>query len=614
VAFSPDGRQLATGGDDGVTRLWQVATSRERVALRGHQGAVAAVAFADSGRLLLTAGLDGTARLWNAGPLQHALVPAVGRRTVSRRLDFRPGGSVLRSVEPIPGLIREWDLAMGLERRVVRIGECTQVAFSRDGETLAATTKDGLTRLHRMEDGRETAVLHGHRGTVHDAAFRGDGRRLVTVGQDATARLWDVPSGRERAVLRGHVGEVSAAAFRPDGRVVATGGRDGTLRFWDAETGRALADWQAADGWILGLAFSPDGRTLAAAGTDPIVRLWDVSTAPFRERHALRGHRAPLWALAFGPDGQRLASGDIEGLLRLWDLTTYRELAAWRMNPAHGANLYCVAFHPDGHLLAAGGSSGFTRSMISLFDGSRVDEAARERREALGLIGFWLGRVDSEAELRDRVARNPTITGRVRALALAQVGPSWQSLGERLGDELVGPLFREGLLREEVLARLEAAPDLDLPARGPAVRLAAAWPEDPAALNNASWSIVARRDASADAYRLALRRIERACQLRPDDGFLLNTLGVAQYRNALEHEALATLEHSNARNGGREPADLAFLALCRFRLGRLDGARATLAVLREAIAARQTPEDRAFLREVEDAGFDAVFPANPFAH
>jgi hypothetical protein len=138
-------------------------------------------------------------------------------------------------------------------------------------------------------------------------------------------------------------------------------------------------------------------------------------------------------------------------------------------------------------------------------------------------------------------------------------------------------------------------------------------------LNDASWLVVREPGQDPAAYRLALRRAEVACDDSVDNGRILNTLGVAQYRLGLYHEALATLTRSNTLNGGRTPDDLAFLAMTQQRLGQVEQARRTLAQLRAAMevpSAMTDPREAVrFLREAELLiELDPAFPADPFAH
>jgi sugar lactone lactonase YvrE len=205
VAFSPDGRLLATGSYDRTARLWEVASGREITALRGHKGFVSfvlSVAFSPDGRLLATGSVDRTARLWEV---------ASGREITALH---------------------------GHE------GSVSSVAFSPDGRLLATGSWDTTVRLWEVASGREITALRGHESYVDSVAFSPDGRLLATGSYDNTARLWEVASGREITALRGHESSVLSLAFSPDGRLLATGSGDKTARLWPL--GQHLVDLACA--------------------------------------------------------------------------------------------------------------------------------------------------------------------------------------------------------------------------------------------------------------------------------------------------------------------------------------------------------------------------------
>jgi DNA-binding beta-propeller fold protein YncE len=285
-AVGPDGRLLATpGGGDKTARLWDPATSDCLRILTGHTGnyGVWGVAFSPDGRLLATAGGgDKTARLWD---------PATG--TCLRTLTGHTGNYGVAGV-----------------------------AFSPDGRLLATAGGDETARLWDPATGDCLRTLTGHAGQVMGVAFSPDRRLLATAGGgDKTARLWDPATGTCLRTPPGHTGNygVAGVAFSPGGRLLATaGGSDKTARLWDPATGTCLRILTGHVGEVMGVAFSPDGRLLATAGgSDKTARLWDPATGTCLR--ILTGHSRAVMGVAFSRDGRLLATAGLDKTARLWD-------------------------------------------------------------------------------------------------------------------------------------------------------------------------------------------------------------------------------------------------------------------------------------------------------
>ena len=313
VAFSPDGKTLASGSWDNTVRLWDLASARERASLQGHTGWVASVAFSPDGKTLASGSWDNTVRLWDlASAREQARLRHTGWVT---SVAFSPDGKTLASGSS-DNTVRLWDLASAREQaRLRHTGWVTSVAFSPDGKTLASGSSDNTVRLWDLASGREQIRLEGHTSGVYSVAFSPDGKTLASGSWDNTVRLWDLVSGREQARLHGHTRGVYSVAFSPDGKTLASGSWDNTVRLWDLASAREQARVKGHTGGVNYVAFSPDGKTLASGSWDNTVRLWDPTSA--REQASLQGHTSGVTSVAFSPDGKTLASGSSDETLRV---------------------------------------------------------------------------------------------------------------------------------------------------------------------------------------------------------------------------------------------------------------------------------------------------------
>jgi WD40 repeat protein/class 3 adenylate cyclase len=228
------------------------------------------------------------------------------------------------------------------------------VAFSPDG-VLMALGSGAKATLQDLATGREVATLNGHTNKIASMAFSPDGKALATGSYDHTVKLWDVASRKEVATLRGHRNVIYSVAFSPDGKTLATASRDTTVRLWDVASGRLKG--------VLGLgavaasaAFSPDGKLLATGAWDGSLRLWNPAT-----RHqivSLPGAAGMVHSIRFSPDGKTLAAACADQTLKIWDLAARQPVATFR---GHQSEVWDLAFSPDGKTLVSGSFDGTVR-------------------------------------------------------------------------------------------------------------------------------------------------------------------------------------------------------------------------------------------------------------
>ncbi|KAJ5335724.1 uncharacterized protein N7506_005660 [Penicillium brevicompactum] len=349
VAFSPDGRLLASGSWDKTVRLWDPATGALTQTLEGHSDAVNSVAFSPDGRLLASSSRDKTVRLWD--PATGALTQTLeGHSNAAGSVAFSPDSRLLASGS-WDKTVRLWDPATGalaqtLEGHSEVVGS---VAFSPDGRLLASGSGDKTVRLWDPATGVLTQTLEGHSDAVDSVAFSPDSRLLASGSRDNTVRLWDPATGALTQTLEGHSDAVNSVAFSPDSRLLASGSRDKTVRLWDPATGALTQTLEGHSDAVRSVAFSPDGRLLASSSWDKTVRLWDPATGTLTQ--TLEGHSERVFSVTFSPDGCLLASGSWDNTVRLWDPATG---ALTQTLEGHSDAVNSVAFSPDSRLLASG--------------------------------------------------------------------------------------------------------------------------------------------------------------------------------------------------------------------------------------------------------------------
>jgi WD40 repeat protein/serine/threonine protein kinase len=575
--FSPDGRFLAASSDtagDGYVRVWEV-TGREVFSYKGKGNrARINLAFRPDGGALAASDIDGATKVWDLDTGRERLalkVRSPNARVISEAdfiamfgagLAFSPDG---RGLATGGAALRTWDAAGGAELHCPggHVGEVASMALSPDGRRLATGGKDRTVRLWELESRKPLGTFEGHTDAAWALAFSPDGRLLAsgdgpgdpTKNPNNAAgevRIWDLTDRRggdgtpPMHRLLGHPRRIVALAFSPDGQRLVSVGEAGSVKVWDVARGQELSSGKFALERVGRTAFSPDGRLIACGGGNA-VRLWDLSAGREVTRDGQRlaltvedklRRGTTVGALAFSPDGRRLAALGL-GMIKIWDTGTFQEL--YTITPV--APTGDLAFSPDGGwLLAAGGHQ--VKESLSTPTGSSFT---------------WSG-YSSEHKAVFYDGRPLTPEREVEREALA----------------VLDQLFNRPLPYKDILDHLRADPALSEPVRREALRLADHYreEEDPKRYADAAGAVARFANLPAAWHRQALSQAEAACALAPADGECLTALGMAQYRLAQDAEALKTLARADRLNaqklGDSVPADLALLALVRHRLGHED--------------------------------------------
>jgi WD40 repeat protein len=381
VAFSPDGKRLASASHDQTVRVWDAMSGEELLRLKGHIGSIASVVFSPDGKRLASAGgfEDRTVKVWDATSGQETLT-LKGHADGVRSVAFSADGQRLASAS-VDQTVKVWDATNGRETRTLKghTGSVASVAFSADGQQLASGSDDRTVKVWDATNSQEPRTLKAHASFVMSVTSSPDGKHLASAGSgydevgevrevkvwDASSgqmtnrlwkvqpkvdevKVWDATSGQVTLVMKGHTDTIMSVAYSPDGKRLASASCDKTVKVWDTASGQETLTLKGHSSLVWNVAFSPDGKRLASASSDSTVKVWDATTG--QEILTLRGHTQPVRSVAFSPDGKRLASACSDGTLKIWDATTGQEILTLK---GHAGEAWSVVFSADGKRLAS---------------------------------------------------------------------------------------------------------------------------------------------------------------------------------------------------------------------------------------------------------------------
>jgi WD40 repeat protein len=455
LTYSPDGKTLVAANQDGAFQLWDADTGKRRGVYRGPKCNPAGLAFVDEDKITALGVVNQVLCLWDVRT-GKVLTPMEGHQGMVTSVAFAAGGKVVISAGT--DAVRYWDAHTGKELRQVVVKypyegrrDRQQVfAISPIGKYLAGG-EDGYLALWEAETGEELFAMDG--GNLLSGAFSADERFLATSSRthNGGVMVWDLMLGRIVGQFTAKEGRDRCLALSSDGKLLAIasnlfgnqakGGQACEINLWDTMKGKEVCKIARDSTWIQTMAFSPDGTLLATAGRDTAIRLWETATG--KELRAFEGDAGNITSnLAFSPDGRTVAVASQNGQedqhqLRVWEVDS-SSLRHEILTPRGG--IRCLAYSPDSRTLATGSAD----TTVLLWDvGGRRSAEKTLKLEPDDLNALWTALADTDGRKGHRAMMKLTASPSDAVAFLRKRIEPAATLGEKEIEKLLADLDNE---------------------------------------------------------------------------------------------------------------------------------------------------------------------------
>jgi WD40 repeat protein len=278
AGWSPDSKRVGTAGFDNVAVIWDAASGKKLMTLKGHSAGLRFISWSPDGKKIATAADDRTVRIWDARSGAQIKV-LTGHSSAVFCVVWSPDGrklassgcNDLHSTEKSDDTIRIWDYATGSCERVLtgQTNGIYSVAWSPDGRNIASGANDRTICIWDAATGILVQTLLGHTSEIRSVAWSPNGTRLASGGADSSLLVWDAATGKN--VISVSEGDhVRSVSWSPDGTMIGVSGRNITLRIHDSRTGASLKNFTESSGSVFSLAWSPDGSKVAVGSAGSI--------------------------------------------------------------------------------------------------------------------------------------------------------------------------------------------------------------------------------------------------------------------------------------------------------------------------------------------------------